>query len=49
MPKTALKAIKIIGWSLILNIKISRIKSTIDDIREDIKDMKRVRVIMFIY
>ena len=31
------------------SLKISRIKSTIDDIREDIKDMKRVRVIMFIY
>ena len=31
------------------SLKISRIKRTINDIREDIKDMKRVRVIMFIY
>lgn len=28
------------------SLKISRIKNTIDDIREDIKDMKRVRLHM---
>lgn len=28
------------------SLKISRIKNTIDDIREDIKDMKRVRLII---
>lgn len=28
------------------SLKISRIKNTIDDIREDIKDMKRVRLVI---